>query len=87
MPRIIFKERTSHLASYIFLQDLLMNIKTLHFHSSINHQDHLFHRTPLTQVFFRGVSKTFNNAFFCRTPLVTASGPQVAASVFFKKSN
>ena len=45
MPQIIRKERAAHLASYTFLQEMLINIKTRHFHSSINHQEHLFHRT------------------------------------------
>ena len=48
MPQIILKERTVHLASYTFLQDIMINIKTRHFHSSINHQKHLFHRTLIT---------------------------------------
>ena len=45
MPQIIRKERAAHLASYTFLQEMLINIKTRHFYSSINHQEHLFHRT------------------------------------------
>ena len=48
MPQIILKERTGHLASYIFLQEMLINIKTRHFHSSISHQEYLFHRTLIT---------------------------------------
>ena len=48
MPQIILKERTAHLASYTFLQEMLINIKTRHFHSSINHQEYLFHRTLIT---------------------------------------
>ena len=30
---------------------MLINIKTRHFHSSINHQEHLFHRTLITSYF------------------------------------
>ena len=37
MPQIILKERTVRLGSYTFLQAMLINIKTRHFHSSINH--------------------------------------------------
>ena len=37
MPQIILKERTAYLASYTFLQEMLINIKTPHFHGSINH--------------------------------------------------
>ena len=62
MPHIIFKERTAHLASYTFLQELLINIKTRHFHNSTNHQEQLFHRTHVTS-YFRPV----NIAKFLRT--------------------
>ena len=48
MPQIIHKERTDHLASYTFLQEMLINMKTRHFHSSINHQEYHFHRTLIT---------------------------------------
>ena len=51
MPQIIFKERISHLGSYTFLQEMLINIKTRHFHSSINHQEQLFQRTLITGYF------------------------------------
>ena len=43
MPQIVLKERTAHLASSTFLQEMLINMRTRHFHSSINHQEHLFH--------------------------------------------
>ena len=45
MPQIILKERTANLASYTFLQEMLINIQTRHFHSSFNHPELLFHRT------------------------------------------
>ena len=48
MPQIILKERRAHLASYTFLQEMLIDKKTRHFHSSINHQEYLFHRTLIT---------------------------------------
>ena len=48
MPQIILKERTAHLASYTFLQEMLINIKTRHFQSSINQQEHTFQRTLTT---------------------------------------
>ena len=44
MLQIILKERTAHLGSYTFLQEML----TRHFHSSINHQEYLFHRTLIS---------------------------------------
>ena len=62
MPQIILKERTADLGSYTFLQEMLINIKTRHFHSSINHREQLFHRTLITG-FFRPV----NIAKFLRT--------------------
>ena len=51
MRQIILKEITAYLGSYTFLRELLINIKTRHFHSSINHQEHLFHRTLITSYF------------------------------------
>ena len=51
MPQIILKKRTAHLSSYTFFQELLINIKTRHFHCSINHQEQLFHRTRITGYF------------------------------------
>ena len=62
MPQVIRKERTAHLASYTFLQEMLINIKTRHFHSSINHQEQLFHRTLIT-----GYFRPVNIAKFLRT--------------------
>ena len=50
MPQIILNER-AHLAATIVLQEMLINIKTCHFHSSINHQEQLFHRTLITGYF------------------------------------
>ena len=41
MPQIILKERTAHLASYTFLQEMLIHIKRRHFHSCSIHQEHL----------------------------------------------
>ena len=52
MPHIILKERTADVGSYArFLQEMLINIKTRHFHSSISHQGQLFHRTLITGYF------------------------------------
>ena len=51
MAQIIFKESTAHLGRYTFLQEMLINIKTRHFHSSFNHQEQLFHRTFITSYF------------------------------------
>ena len=51
MPQIILKERTAHLASDTFLQEMLINIKTRHFHSSMNCKEELFNRTLITGYF------------------------------------
>ena len=55
MPQIILKERTAHLASYTFFRREVKNIKTSPFHSSIKHQEHLFHRILITS-YFRSVN-------------------------------
>ena len=60
MPQIILKERTANVA--LFLQEMLINIKTRHFHSSINHREQLFHRTLIT-----GYFRPVNIARFLRT--------------------
>ena len=63
MPQIILQERAAYLDSYnFFLQEMLINIKTCHFHSSINHQEQLFHRTLIT-----GYFRPVNIAKFLRT--------------------
>ena len=51
MPQIIHKERTANVGSYTFLQEMLINIKTRHFHSPIKHWEQLFHRTLITGYF------------------------------------
>ena len=54
MPQLILKERTPHLTTppaTIFLQEIMINIKTRHFHSSINHQEHFFHITHIPSYF------------------------------------
>ena len=62
MPQISLKERAALLGSYIFLQEMLINIKARHFYSSINHQEQLFHRTLIT-----GFLRPVNIAKFLRT--------------------
>ena len=51
MPQIILRERTANVVSYTFLQEMLINIKTRHSHSSINHREQLFHRILFTSYF------------------------------------
>ena len=49
----------------LFLQETLINIKTCHFHSSINHQGHFFHRTCITSSFCPvNIAKFLRTAFF-----------------------
>ena len=67
MPQIILKEITAHLGSYTFLQEMLINIKTRHSHSSINHQEHLFHRTLIAGCFRPMNIAVFINGLFYRT--------------------
>ena len=59
MPQIILEERK------LFLQEMLINIKTRHFHSSVNHREQLFHRTLITG-YFRplNIAKFIRTAFF-----------------------
>ena len=56
------------LLAALFLQEMLINIKTRHFHSSINHQEQLFHRTLITG-YFRpvNIAKFLRTGFFYRT--------------------
>ena len=65
MPQIILKERTAHLGSYTFLHEMLINIKTSHFHSSVNHREPLFQRTLIT-----GYFRPMNIAKFLRKGFV-----------------
>ena len=67
MPQIILKERPVHLDSYTFLQEMLINIKTCHFHSYMslslsNYQEKLFHSTLVT-----GYSRLVHIEQFLRT--------------------
>ena len=49
----------------LFLQEMLINIKTHHFHSSINHREQLFQRTFITG-YFRpvNIAKFLRSGFF-----------------------
>ena len=82
MPQIIRKERTAHLASYTFLQEMLINIKTRHFHSSINHQEYLFQRTLITS-YFQGRRERRRGG----TGVAPASPPFLGAKMFFSTLN
>ena len=65
MCQIILKERTAHLGSYTFLQEMLINIKKHYFHTSINHPEQLFHRTLITGYFHPvNIEKFLRTDFF-----------------------
>ena len=62
MPQIILKKKQLMQAATLFLQEMLINTKTRHFHSSINHREQFFHRTFIT-----GYFRPVNIAKFLRT--------------------
>ena len=51
MPQTIHKERTAHLASYTYVQEMLINIKTCRLNNPISHLEHPFHRPLITSYF------------------------------------
>ena len=79
MPQTILKERTAHLSSYTLLQEMLINIKLCHFHSSFNHQECLFYRTLITS-YFRPV----NMAKLLRTSFLQNTSRSSHLQMFFK---
>ena len=95
IPQIILKERTAYLASYFFLQETLINIKTRHFHSSIKHQELFFHWTRITS-YFRpvNIAKFLRIAFLYTSrshrlqmfiKIVNFKGKHLCLSPFLKK--
>ena len=80
MPQIFLQERSAHLASYTFFTRDVGQNKKRHFHSSINHQERLFHRTLIT-TYFRpaNIGKFLRRAFLYRTP------PEANVCKFFSK--
>ena len=78
MPQVILKEQLIQPAT-LFLQEILINIKTRHFHSSINHQEHLFHRTLITS-YFRAV----NIAKFLRAAFLQSTSRSSRFQMFLK---
>ena len=58
---------------------MLIIIKSRHFHSSINHHEHLFHRTLITS-YFRPV----NIAKFLRTAFLKGTSRSSRLQIFFK---
>ena len=76
---MILMERTAHLANYTFLQEMLINIKTRHFHSSINHQEHLFHRTLYHQLL-----SSYEYCKILRTAFLQYTSRSSHSQMFFK---
>ena len=62
---------------------MLININTRHFHNSINHQEHLFHRTLITSC-FRPANIAKNN--FLRTTFLQNTARSSCLQMFFKTS-
>ena len=79
MAQITLKVRTAHLGSCTFLQEKLINIKTRHFHSSINHQEQLFHKTLIT-----GFFRPMNIAKFIRTAFLKNTSRSSCLQIFLK---
>ena len=85
MPLIIFKEKTAHLASCTFFtRDVDQYKKTRLFHSSINHQEHFFHRTLITS-YVRPVNIANSEYLFYRTPPETVVSRCSSKQVFLGK--
>ena len=64
MPQTILKEKTANVVSYTFFTRLI-NIKTRHFHSSMNHREQLFHRTLITSYLCPvNIAKFLRTGFF-----------------------
>ena len=78
MPQVILKQQIIQPAT-LFLQEILINIKTCHFHSSINHQESFFHRTLITS-YFRPV----NIAKFLRTAFLQNTSRSSRLQIFLK---
>ena len=79
MTQIILKGKKAHLASYTLLQETLINIKTRHFRSFIDHQEHLFQRTIITSYFL-----LVNIAKFLRTSFLQNTSRNSRLHMFFK---
>ena len=76
MPQSILKERKAHLASYLLLQGMLINIKTYHFHS---------YEPPVTP-FLHNITSYFrpvNIAKFLRTVFLKKSSRSSHLQMFF----
>ena len=58
---------------------MLINIKTRHFHSSINHREQLFHRTLIT-----GYFRPVNIAKFLRTDFLWNTSRSSRLQIFLK---
>ena len=66
-------------AAKLFLQEILINIKTRHFQSSINHREQLFHRTLIT-----GQFRPVNIAKFLRADVLQNTSRSSRLQIFLK---
>ena len=73
MPQIIINQRKAHLASYTFLQEILINIKTRQSHSSINHLEHVFSQDTYHQLISSfEYCRVFKNNFFLQNTSISS---------------
>ena len=73
MAQIIPKERTVYLASYTFLQEILIKIKTRQSHSSINHLEHVFSQDTYHQLISSfEYCRVFKNNFFLQNTSISS---------------
>ena len=66
--------------SQLLLQEILITIKTCHFHSSVNHQDPLFLITHITSYFH-----LVNIAKFLRTAFLQSASRSSCFKMFFRR--
>ena len=63
MPQIVLKERTAHLASYTFLQEMLISIKHVTF-TALSTTKNIFFTEHLSLATSCEYCKVFKNNFF-----------------------
>ena len=80
MSQIILKDRTAHLASYTFFTRDVYQYKTRHFHNSINHHKHVFHKMLIISYFCH-----VNIAKFLTTALLQNTSRSSHLQMLFKE--
>ena len=79
MPQIILHERTAHLASYTFLQEILINIKHVNPTALSTAKNTFFHRTLITSYV-----RPSNIAKFLRTSFLQNTSISSRLRMFFQ---